>query len=144
IDEEPAARARVPARRVRHFDTDRLAADRFKQQLVVRLGAVAVRIVWSWCSLRTPAADALTGRIDEGDQVALPAAVLRSHNLPQQLNEFVQVALAVLDELLPEIQRTAAGAPPLCHQLDQGIAIQAAFLFFLEERGEKVPHGLGV
>jgi len=114
MDEEPASRPRVPARGVRRLDMDRLPGDG-SEQLVVGSGALAVRIVRHRRPFRTPPADALAGGIDQGNQIAVTAAVLACDDLPHQLNEFVYVALAVPDQISPESQSAAAGAAALFH-----------------------------
>ena len=130
----------APAWRFCDLDRNWLACNGFEEGLVVCRGALAIGVSGVWGALRTPAADAFVDGIYEGDLVTGAAAVLGADDLSHQFNQLIHVTMAIGDQVLAELERTAAGTPPLVHQLDDGSAIEHR-LFFGKEVGKEFADG---
>lgn len=123
--------------------TDGLSGDRFEQGAVIFGGALAVRVAGCGRAIGTPTAHAFRDRIDESDGIAGAGAVCRADDFPHQFDELVEVAGALVDEVLAKLEVAATGASAFAHEFDQSRAVDILFLIEDEIRKE-LAHGAGV
>jgi len=100
----------------------------FEQCPVVLSGTLAVGIIRHRRAFGAPPAYALAQRIDQRYGVARSRAVCRPDDFAHEVNKLIDVSRALSDQILPEFQIAATGAPTLLHQLHQRRAIQVLFL----------------